>query len=466
MRRSSDRPPPKSTAGGSSRTGSSSKRSPGLAHRALDKAAEGVLWLIHMAERATRPIQRMWASDHPLDRYTLVHMASVAGDALVAIALADSVFFSIPVGQAKVKVALYLALTMAPLALAAPLMVPLLDRGGFRRAITFGAGVGRAVVALIAAPNFDTVLLFPTAFILLALSRVHAITKNGLTTAYAEHGEALVQANARMNRVAIISGGVAAVPGVIAAKLGGAPAVLVLAAVAYVGTALLVLRLPRLKDETPPAVIAEAGDDSVGKRGNIPALALPALATAGLRAANGFLVFLVAFALRSKALDNGHPASKATFGLVLAAGFAGTFVGDLVAPRLSKLKRDGAVVLASLFVAGAAALLAFVEYSALLLAVFGLLAGMSTEFGRLAFQSLMQQHAPADAQGRVFVRYEVVFQLAWVFGAFFPAVLAIGFRSGTFILAAFYLALGAAFVVWARLPSHRAQASDDLEAIQ
>jgi MFS family permease len=376
----------------------------------------------------------MWHSDQPLEAYTLVHMASVAGDALVAIALADSVFFSIPVGQAKVKVALYLALTMAPLALAAPLMVPLLDKGGFRRAIAFGAAAGRAVIALVAAPNFDTPLLFPTAFLLLVLSRVHSITKNGLTTAYAEHGEALVQANAKMNRQGIIAGGVAAVPGILAAHLGGAAAVLVLAAIAYVGAALLVLRLPRVPAEAPPKTV-ETGLDAVGKRGNIPA----------------------------HAVKNGDHTSKATFGLVLAAGFAGTFLGDLIAPRLSALKRDGAVVLASLFVAGAAALLAFAEYSALLLAAFGLLAGMSTEFGRLAFQSLMQQHAPGGAQGRVFVRYEVVFQLAWVFGAFFPAVLAIGFRTGTFVLAVFYLALGAAFIVWSRVPSHRATALQSIE---
>jgi MFS family permease len=405
----------------------------------------------------------MWASDHPLDAYTLVHMASVAGDALVAIALANSVFFSIPVGKAKVQVALYLALTMAPLALAAPLMVPLLDRGGFRRAIAFGAAAGRAVVALVAAPYFHTAWLFPTAFLLLVLSRVHSITKNGLTTAYAQHGEALVQANAKMNRAGIIAGGVAAVPGIVAAHFGGSAAVLVLAAIVYLGAALLVLRLPRVPAEQPSK--EAAGDEGVviGKRGSVPALALPAVATAGLRAANGFLVFLVAFAIRSHAVHTGHSPQKFTFGLVLAAGFAGTFLGDMIAPRLSALKRDGAVVLASLFVAGAAALLAFAEYGALLLAVFGLLAGMSTEFGRLAFQSLMQEHAPADAQGRVFVRYEVVFQLAWVFGAFFPAVLAIGFRTGTFILAAFYLALGAAFVVWSRMPSHRATALQSVE---
>jgi len=396
----------------------------------------------------------MWRSEDPLDTYTLVHMASVAGDAMVAIALADSVFFSIPVGQAKVKVALYLGLTMAPLAFAAPVMVPLLDRGGFRRAISFGAGAGRAVVALFAAPRFDTILLFPLAFVLLVLSRVHAITKNGLTTAYAPNGEALVQANARMNRMAVVAGVVAAAPGLLALKLGGAPAVLVLAALCYGGTAVLITRLPRARRDAP-----DSAAEAVGRRGNVPALAAPAAATAGLRGANGFLVVLLAFALRASGPAARHGAPKWWFGVVLAAGLAGAFLGDVIAPRLSALQRDEAVVLASLFVAGVAALLAFAEFGLFLLAVFGLLAGMSTEFGRLAFQSLMQRSAPGGAQGRVFVRYEVVFQLAWVAGAFFPAVLSIGFRTGMLLLAAFYLVLGVAYVVWPRLPRQRARAS-------
>ncbi len=421
---------------------------------ALDVAARALVGLGHAFGVATRPVQRMWRSEDPLDTYTLVHMASVAGDAMVAIALADSVFFSIPVGQAKVKVALYLGLTMAPLAFAAPVMVPLLDRGGFRRAISFGAGAGRAVVALFAAPRFDTILLFPLAFVLLVLSRVHAITKNGLTTAYAPNGEALVQANARMNRMAVVAGVVAAAPGLLALKLGGAPAVLVLAALCYGGTAVLITRLPRARRDAP-----DSAAEAVGRRGNVPALAAPAAATAGLRGANGFLVVLLAFALRASGPAARHGAPKWWFGVVLAAGLAGAFLGDVIAPRLSALQRDEAVVLASLFVAGVAALLAFAEFGLFLLAVFGLLAGMSTEFGRLAFQSLMQRSAPGGAQGRVFVRYEVVFQLAWVAGAFFPAVLSIGFRTGMLLLAAFYLVLGVAYVVWPRLPRQRARAS-------
>ena len=58
----------------------------------------------------------------------------------------------------------------------------------------------------------------------------------------------------------------------------------------------------------------------------------------------------------------------------------------------------------------------------------------------------MQAHAPEGALGRVFVRYEVMFQLAWVAGALGPALLQIDFKSGMLIMAGFYVALAG---VWA-----------------
>jgi hypothetical protein len=63
----------------------------------------------------------------------------------------------------------------------------------------------------------------------------------------------------------------------------------------------------------------------------------------------------------------------------------------------------------------------------------------------------MQRSAPGGAHGRVFVRYEVLFQIAWVGGAFLPALLPIAFRPGVLILAAFYVAVGFAFFVRPRL---------------
>ena len=101
----------------------------------------------------------------------------------------------------RVKVAAFLALTIAPLAVAGPFLVPLLDRAGPRRAISFGAAIGRAVVCVYAAPRFGTLLLFPCAFLLLVLSKVHAITKTGLAVAYAGPNEGLVRANARLGRI-------------------------------------------------------------------------------------------------------------------------------------------------------------------------------------------------------------------------------------------------------------------------
>ncbi len=127
----------------------------------------------------------MWRSNDPLDAYGLSHFTSVAGDALLAISLADSVFFSLPVGQARMRVAAYLLLTMVPLALAGPLLAPLLDRAGPRRSISFAAAATRCGFAILLAPRLGTNLLFPLALVMLVCSKVHAITKNGLTMAYA-----------------------------------------------------------------------------------------------------------------------------------------------------------------------------------------------------------------------------------------------------------------------------------------
>src|SRR5204863_9337472 len=218
---------------------------PSGGQRAIGAAGRFLLLLGRFVGWATRPLQRRWHSSDPLDAYSLVHMASVAGATLVAIALADSVFFSLKPDEARIHVALYLGLTMAPLAVAAPLLVPLLDRGGFRRAISFGAAGGRMLAALIAAPQAKSLLLFPVAFALLVLSKVHGITKNGLTVAYAPSEEGLLRVNARMGRLAAVAAVVAAGPGVIVLKIAGSTGVLYLAALAYAVTAVLNLRLPQ-----------------------------------------------------------------------------------------------------------------------------------------------------------------------------------------------------------------------------
>jgi hypothetical protein len=392
-----------------------------------------LLGVVGLLESAVRPLRRMWSSVDPLDAYSLVHMGSAGGDALVAVALAGSVFFSLPVGEAKVKVALYLGLTMAPLAVAGPLLVPLLDRAGPRRAISVAAAAGRALVCLYAAPRVSTLVLFPATFVLLVLSKVHTITKNGLTMAYAGPEQGLVRSNARLGRMAIAGALLAGAVGVVFLKLGGASSVLYLAAAVYVLTTVLNLRLPQ------PHVPKVTGE--VSTLGRMPSLTGPAIGAAGLRAASGFLLFLLAFSIRR----SGEPTYW--FAVLGLAGMVGGLLGDMIAPRLPSSLREEVLVISCVVGAGVGAFIAFAAFSLPVLAVFAAVVGMATEFGRLAFQSLMQRSAPGGAHGRVFVRYEVLFQLAWVGGAFLPAILPIEFREGFLFLAAFYLLLGVGYLL-------------------
>ena len=385
-----------------------------------------------------------------MDAYALVHMTSAAGDALMAIALAGSIFFTIPIGQARVRVALYLALTMAPLAVATPILVPLLDRTGPRRLISAAAGGGRAACALYAAAHFDTLALFPAVFLALVLSRVHAVTRNGLVAAYAGDPQSLIPANAKLGRVGAVAISLVAIPGALALKLGGAQLVLILAAVVYATSCLLNVRLPR---PSPPAPVETAERPAVSSRGRIQSLTTPAAATACLRGAQGFLMLLLAFSLR----EAGKPAYW--LGAMLLAGVVGGFVGDLMGPKLRPGTQEEGVVVGALVLAGASAAFALTEYSLVTLCLFTFLAGAATEIGRLAFQSLMQREAPGGVTGRVFVRYEVLFQLAWVAGAFIPAMFPIPFRLGVTMLAVFYLAMGATFLIRSEIQARRRESA-------
>ena len=385
------------------------------------------------ASGVTHPIRKMWHSGNAIDRYALCHLTSAAGDSLLAISLADSVFFSLPVGEAQWRVVAYLGLTMLPLAVAAPLLVVPLDRAGPRRLISLLAAIVRAGIAFFVAGRLDTVAIYPAALAILVAARVHGITKNGLTMAYAGPGEGLMRSNARLGRVAVAGALTAAPFGVLAVRLWDSGGAMVLAGIVYSICALVTLRLPHPRVRTEPMPI--------GRRGRIPALTGPAIGAAGMRAATGFILFLSAFAIRREDFPSTW------FAAMAISAAAGGFLADLLAPRLPETLREEFIVVGCTIAAGLGAFLAFQAFSLPVLAVFGLTAGAATELGRLAFQSLMQAHAPEGALGRVFVRYEVMFQLSWVAGAVGPAVLPIDFKAGMLIMGGFYLALAGAWAV-------------------
>ncbi|MEJ7788188.1 MAG: hypothetical protein WKF96_25590 [Solirubrobacteraceae bacterium] len=99
----------------------------------------------------------------------------------MAVALANTLFFAVPLGEARDKVALYLVMTMAPFALLSPFVGPILDRtrGAYRVAI-IGAGLGRGLLAVLLSSRTDRLTLYPLAFGLLVLSRIHGVSRSAL----------------------------------------------------------------------------------------------------------------------------------------------------------------------------------------------------------------------------------------------------------------------------------------------
>src|SRR5690349_18609101 len=93
----------------------------GAAARRLSGRATG---LGRLTRRATHA---QGAGRSGLGSLIEIHALNSAGDALVAVALAGTIFFGLDVNKARAQVALYLLVTMAPFALIAPLIGPALD---------------------------------------------------------------------------------------------------------------------------------------------------------------------------------------------------------------------------------------------------------------------------------------------------------------------------------------------------
>jgi hypothetical protein len=384
----------------------------------------------------------------PFARLARTHALAAAGDALVAMALADSLFFSIPTGDARGKVALYLLLTMAPFAVVGPLIGPAIDRArGGRRWMVILSAVSRAVICALMIDDVDSVLLFPEAFALLVLSKGYAVAKSALVPTTVRSDTELVQANSKLQLLSGVMGFVAAVPGVALSKLAGPAWVLGLAALVHGVGAVVAFRLPHASVAVEPVDAAERAElRSAGILWAASAMGL-------LRGVVGFLTFLLAFDLR------GGDAPAWHFGVVLAASVAGGLVGAVVAPALRRSAREEVILTAVLVLTGVVGLGSAWVGGLSAAAVLGLVVGAASTAGKLAFDAIVQRDAPDANRGRSFARFESRFQVIWVAGAFLPVVVHVPSRLGYLVIAG-----GAgfgAFSYWAgertarRFPHHR-----------
>jgi hypothetical protein len=385
----------------------------------------------------------------PFTRLARTHAATVAGDTLITLALADSLFLSIDPDAARSRVALYLALTMAPFAVVAPLIGPTLDRvKGGRRWMVIAANALRALLAVLMIRDIDSLLLFPEAFCVLVLSKSYHVAKSAIVPTVVRSDDELVEANSKLSFLSGVITFAAAVPAGVAAVVAGSQGVLVLAIVACGLAAVLGLRIPATQiaaDET-----SQTERDELRGGG----IVLAASAIGLMRGIVGFLTFLIAFYLRSTG------AAAWEFGLVLGASGVGSLMGALVAPALRRAEvAEERIVQIVLGITTATAVLAAWVGGLAAAVALAACVGVAASSAKLAFDSVVQRDAPDANRGRSFAKFETRFQLTWVVGAFIPVIVSIPVRVGFVVVA-----VCAGFALFSYLAGLRALSRGQLPA--
>jgi hypothetical protein len=359
----------------------------------------------------------------------------VCGDVFVTISLAESIFFGASASAARGKVVLYLLLTMAPFAVVAPVVGPLLDRTrGGRRLVLAASCIGRAVLCILMAGAIDNLALYPLAFAMLVLSKAYAVGKSALVPAVVDDPEELVLANSRLALISVLG---AAIAGPLAAailKLAGPEWVLRVGAVVFVLSVFAALAIPRAKQVAPPETEHER------ELLHAPSIVVAGSAMGLMRGVVGFTTFFAAFVLKKQ----GEPAW--VYGLVLIGSAVGNGVGTVLAPLLRKRLREEWILAGSLVAPAIPLLFAARSYGRTSLVFAAGAIAASAALARLAFDSLLQRDGAEAARGRAFARYETRFQIVWVIGGLLAVLFFGGGRSGIFLVALVLLFGGLSYV--------------------
>jgi hypothetical protein len=374
---------------------------------------------------------RIPTTTSPFAKLAFAHAVGVCGDVFVTVALADSLFFSVGSDAARPKVLLYLLLTMAPFAVIAPVLGPLLDRsrGGRRLLISF-ACAGRAVLCLLMAENIDGLLLYPLAFGALVLSKGQAIAKSSLVPSVVDNESELVRANSRLALISVAAGLIGGLPAAAILKLSSGAWVLRMATVVFVIGTFVALGIPR-------ATRAAREESDADRRAlHVPSILAAASAMGLLRGVVGFLTFFAAFVLKKE----HEPAW--VYGALLGASALGNGVGTIAAPQLRKRIREEWILIGSMVVPGVILIFLARSYNRTALLCAGFLIAGGAAAGRLAFDSLVQRDGADAARGRAFARFETRFQLVWVAGGVVAVAFPAGGRAGLFLAALVMLGSG------------------------
>jgi MFS family permease len=400
-----------------------------------------------------------------------LHALSCAGDTLIAIGLAGTIFFNVPLGEARSKVALYLLVTMVPFALLAPVVGPLLDhfRHGRRYALAVTM-LGRAFLALLISDHLHNFGLYPAAFGVLALSRAYGVARSAAVPRLLPEGVGLSQVGARASVYGTFAGAVVAPIG-LAAFWFGPQWPLRVSSVLFLVAMVVALRLPPRADSDPPEAVPRPFRTALRLRrgedrpisGRLVVAAL--IGSASLRCLYGFLLLYFAFAVKAGQLDThffgrdvGSQGAVAVIGGALGVG---TFLATAIGTRL-RIHRPTAVQSSGLTITAGVAVLATIFFNLPMVALLCLVAAVFSGIAKLAIDACIQERVPERMRASAFAHSETLLMLAWVVGGAVGIIPMAG-RLGVAVAAAFAVAVAIrAAIVAARLHRERLHGRPEL----
>jgi MFS family permease len=412
--------------------GGSGPPEPGKVAKAADATGRAARASGRLAKKSVASARRVThahgAGESGLARLLEAHAFNTAGDAAVAVALAGTLFFSVPGEEARSQVGLFLLMTMLPFSVMAPLIGPFLDR--FRRGRRWAIGGTMAIRAfccwvLAGAVADESLVMYPAALGVLVASKAYGVTKASAVPRVLPEGFTLVKAN---SRISLIGTGAAVLSAPLAAGAAqiGAPWALRYAALLFVIGTLLAFWLPSKVDssegEEQVALSAMRGNTRGMRVGITPTLVAALRCNAGVRFMNGFLIMYMAFVLRQHPFDGWEDRATWLLALVVGAAGAGNTVGTLIASIL-KSRRPELTVVVVLLVDAAMVTLAAVLYSLPLAVALGLTVGICQSLGKLSLDAIIQRDVPEAVRTSVFARSETLLQLSWVVGGFLGIVM-------------------------------------------
>jgi MFS family permease len=404
-------------------------------------------------------------------------IASAIGDAFVVIALAGTLFFNSSAEQARGRAAFALIVTIAPYAILAPLIGPMLDR--VRRGnkyILTGTMLARGLLCwgmAGAVQHGDTVTLVPAALGVLVLQKAYAVTKAAVTPRLLPPEITLVSANSRFSLASLLStsAGAAVALGIdhtLGDHSGGAAWTLRVATIIYLAAMVLGFRLPdRVDDQSaddpglapPDPMQADPmqadpngqgtaargygysgrpadgpfGPMSAPQAGPFPGappgqarrrrrFALPSLpppvweamrANAAIRVFYGFIISFLAFILRTERF--GHTSDKVALGGLAVALAVGGLLGTGIGSML-RARAPQFLIFVVLALTMAITAVCAIMFGLITVLVVALAAAIAQTLVKASLDSILQRDIGPETRSSAFAFSETIHQLALVIG--------------------------------------------------